>query len=117
MTQQHHIDPATLEMLLEVLEDGFPTLVETFISDSQLRIDDIKAGLEANHAEAVRRSAHSLKGSSSNLGAVVLAELSQRLELAAQGGDLQDVPGIIERIEVEFFAVKDTLSPWLSTAS
>lgn len=117
MTQQNHLDMATVEMLLEILEDGFPTLVETFITDSQLRINEIRAGLQDANAEAVRRAAHSLKGSSSNVGAQVLTDYSQTIESSAQGGQLQGLTEKLGELEAEFLAVKNILSRMIDRVS
>lgn len=115
MAEENHVDSATVDMLVEILEDGFPTLVETFIADSRLRISEIRAGLEKGDADAVRRSAHSLKGSSSNVGAGVLTELSQQLEVAARDGQLQGQEETLASLEAEFLAVEKILSDKLTT--
>jgi len=114
MTQKHHIDMATVDMLREILEDGFPTLVDTFITDSRFRISEIRAGLQEANAEAVRRAAHSLKGSSSNVGAQLLTDYSQTFELAAQNNQLQGLKELLEEVEAEFVTVTDILSRWLT---
>lgn len=115
MTLENHIDNATLEMLVDILEEGFATLVETFVTDSQFRFAEIRAGLAENDADAVRRAAHSLKGSSGNVGAQQLAELSQRIELAARDGKLAGLDQILAQLESEFLVVKTILSERLAT--
>lgn len=115
MTQRNHIDNATLDMLVEILEAGFPALVETFITDSEFRIGEIRTGIGAGDSDAVRRAAHSLKGSSSNLGAQPLTELSQKIELAARDGKLAGLDEVLTQVEAEFIAVKTILSARLAT--
>ncbi|MEX1033582.1 MAG: Hpt domain-containing protein [Cellvibrionaceae bacterium] len=102
MNDQQHIDPATLDMLEEVLEDGFIGLLETFIDDSRVKIVSLKSGLADANADVVRRSAHSLKGSSSNLGANPMAELCQRVEQQAREENLEGLDDIVEQIEAEY---------------
>lgn len=115
MTEQNHIDDATLDMLVEILEDGFSTLVETFITDSRFRISELTTGLGENDANLVRRAAHSLKGSCSNVGAQRLAALSEKLELSARAGDLTGLDQVLVQVEAEFLVVKAILSERLAT--
>lgn len=113
MTNQKHLDMATMDMLQDVLEDGFTGLLETFISDSAERIDCLRAGMANSDADMVRRSAHSLKGSSSNLGANVMAELSVQIEERARDNELSDLVPLVEQLETEFEAVARAMQEML----
>jgi HPt (histidine-containing phosphotransfer) domain-containing protein len=93
-----HLDPDVLSALREVMEDGFSTLIDTFLTDSKERLQRIKAGDAAQIFEA----AHSFKGSSSNMGALVLASLCHELEQLAKDNDLQGAGVLVDKIEQEF---------------
>jgi len=97
-----HVDMDTLNMLKEIMEDGFKTLLETFVNDSHSRIEDLRAGLQAGDSDAVRRAAHSLKGSSGNLGANPLAALCLTVENRSKDGDLQGLEADLMAIENEY---------------
>jgi histidine phosphotransfer protein HptB len=105
MNNQLHVDMATLDVLQEVLEDSFAGLLATYMEDSQARIESLKVGLLEADVDLVRRSAHSLKGSCSNLGANVMAELCCQVEQQACKDNLDGLHAIIEQIEREFRTV------------
>ena len=75
-----HIDNEQLAELKDVLEDEFGILISTYLADAKLRLQLIEQGLQNQDYEAVRLAAHSLKGASANLGALLLAELCEKLE-------------------------------------
>ncbi len=70
-----HIDAEQLAELKEVLEDEFSVLIETYVTDAQFRLQLIQNGINNQDYEAVRLAAHSLKGASANLGALLLAQM------------------------------------------
>lgn len=76
----NHLDMEQLAELKEVLEDEFEVLINTYLTDAQLRLKLIEEGLDTKNYEQVRLAAHSLKGASANIGALVLAQLCEELE-------------------------------------
>ena len=83
-----YLDEALLEELRNILDEEFPALINTYIQDSGVRLDDLRQAFARGDADAVRKSAHSLKGASANLGLVHLSELCLVLEEAAREGAL-----------------------------
>lgn len=79
-----HLDVVLLEELRDILEDEFPSLISAYIQDSTVRVEDLSQAMTRGDAEAVRKAAHNLKGSSANLGLVYLAELCRIVEDAAR---------------------------------
>ncbi|NIB43202.1 Hpt domain-containing protein [Pseudomaricurvus alkylphenolicus] len=108
MTQS--VDTETLAMLKEVMEDDFNNLINTFLDDARQRLPLLREQLAASDYEALRRTAHSLKGSSSNLGAMPLSELCFQVEHRANEHQLSGVEGILQEIDAEFQQVSDILS-------
>lgn len=100
-----HVDNDTLAELKELMEDEFPTLIHAYLSDSSTRIAEMAETIERADAEGLRRAAHSLKGSSSNLGAVTLSALCLALEQQARVGDLFGAREQLTGIQEEFAAV------------
>ncbi|WP_434456076.1 Hpt domain-containing protein [Stutzerimonas urumqiensis] len=101
-----HLDSAVLATLQDVMEDEYPVLLDTFLKDSEERVQLLHQALEAGDGEALRRAAHSFKGSCSNMGAMLLTELCRALEDAARQGALEQADGLIDRIEREFAIVR-----------
>jgi HPt (histidine-containing phosphotransfer) domain-containing protein len=65
--------------------------------------------VEKNDAGALERTAHTLKGSSSNMGATRMAAVCAELEEAGASGDLGRAPGLLARLEEEFGRVRPAL--------
>lgn len=97
-----HADPAALEALREVMEDEYPLLLDTFLSDSQLRLRKLH---KSSDLVELRDAAHSFKGSSSNMGALRLAQLCSELEQYCRHGVLDGVDAHVQRIDREFVLV------------
>ncbi len=98
-----HVDEKVLSALQEVMEDEYPALLDTFLNDSQHRLLALQA---ASDPQAISLAAHSFKGSSSNMGAVVLAQLCSRLEQCANQPSGCDIQQLIREIDQEFGEVR-----------
>lgn len=101
-----HFDNRVLMTLQDVMEGEYPVLLDTFLTDSEERLRLLQNGCMRGDAEDLRQAAHSFKGSCSNMGAALLAELCRQLEDIARLGRLADAPELIERIEREFAIVR-----------
>ncbi|EXF43886.1 Hpt domain-containing protein [Pseudomonas sp. BAY1663] len=97
-----HLDSAVLATLQDVMESEYPVLLDTFLADSEERVRLLKRAWRAGEAETLRQAAHSFKGSCSNMGATLLAELCRELEDLARREQLDHAPVLIESIEREF---------------
>ena len=69
--------------------------------------------LDEKESDELRRAAHSIKGSSSNIGAMKLAGICQKIEDLAHSGDLANVAGLITDVETEYSSVKAVLETYL----
>jgi histidine phosphotransfer protein HptB len=76
------IDRATFEALQQTAGAEFVgELVDTFLAEAPLMLQDLRGALAAGDAERFRRAAHSLKSNSNTFGALTLGELAKKLEL------------------------------------
>ncbi|PRA31315.1 Hpt domain-containing protein [Pseudomonas poae] len=98
-----HLDPQVLSGLQEVMEGEYPKLLDTFLDDSQKRVEALRKARD--DAQALGQIAHSFKGSSGNLGAVRLAQLCQRLE-AESVEAAADLGALVDQIDREFAVVR-----------
>jgi histidine phosphotransfer protein HptB len=105
-----HVDLETLETLKEVMEDDFQLLIETFLGDATSRIHKLQSEAGSLSSEDLRIEAHSLKGSSSNIGAPQLSQLCFILEEKGRKGLLEGVETDVEAVVAEFEIVKGILS-------
>jgi signal transduction histidine kinase/CheY-like chemotaxis protein/PAS domain-containing protein/HPt (histidine-containing phosphotransfer) domain-containing protein len=89
---------------LRDLEPGDPSLLLRFIDrfgdGARQRATDLRAAHSAGDAEGQGRIAHGLKGSASNLGATVLADVCKQVEDLGAAGRLAD-EALVARVEDE----------------
>jgi histidine phosphotransfer protein HptB len=83
------------------MEDQFPLLLHTYIRDATDALTDMAAALTDGDAEHLRRRAHSLKGSSANLGASLLAQHLQQLEDHALDANLERAESVFITAQLE----------------
>lgn len=104
-----HLDYGTLDTLREVMEDDFELLVDTFLQDSSERIRTLHTVIQRADADAIRRAAHSFKGSSGNIGASRLSALCSELERKILANNVEGLADDLQLIEQEFSEVQPLL--------
>ena len=92
------IDQNLLSELREIMEDEFPSLLRVFLSESQAQYDRLQQALAQGDFEGVRTNAHSLKGTSGNIGASQLRTLCQTMEYAAKEAQVEVCQPTLEQI-------------------
>lgn len=102
----NHLDRDVLNTLQDIMEDEYPVLLDTFVTDSEERLRLLQNAQQEQDAQAMRRAAHSFKGSCSNMGAKALAESCRDLEELARRGELAESAQLVSRIEREFAIVR-----------
>jgi HPt (histidine-containing phosphotransfer) domain-containing protein len=85
-------------------------IVGIYIEDTPKRIADLKAALAAGDVATFTRAAHTIKGSSANVGAQVLKGISERLESMSRKEGLANAAPMIADCEAEFARVAAALS-------
>ena len=97
------VDRGVLSILQEVMEEGYADLLDIFLADSEERLDVLRT---ADSTALLVATAHSFKGSSSNMGAVRLTELCHRLEQQASSSSCTGVQELVREIDREFAAIR-----------
>ena len=100
-----HLDQVLLNELRELMEDDFSVLLDAYLMESPTQRQAIETALSDGDVEALRRSAHSLKGSSSNIGASALAGYCRQLEEQAHQADSATLQAMLADLIQEFDAV------------
>lgn len=108
-TEGQHLNMNTLSELKEIMQKDYVLLLNTFMHDSVAKLDSIKAAADQGSASELRESAHSFKGSSSNMGAVRLAILSKEIERRAKENRLAGVESLVENLQDEYKIVRQLL--------
>jgi HPt (histidine-containing phosphotransfer) domain-containing protein len=106
--QDPHLDSAVLASLQDLMEGEYPVLLDTFLADSDERVRLLAEALHTQNAQLLRLTAHSFKGSCSNMGALLLADLCKQLEDLGhrQALDVAAAATLIEHIDREFAIVR-----------
>jgi HPt (histidine-containing phosphotransfer) domain-containing protein len=84
-------------------------LTQMFFDDTRSSLATLRKALEEGDAQSVERVAHTLNGSSSNMGAVRMAALCAELENVGASGKLSRGPELLEHVEAEFERVHSAL--------
>lgn len=109
MTSAEHLNKDALAELKMIMGDEFSMLLDTFRTDSVQRIEAIRQAVNEKDSEAIRRAAHSFKGSASNMGAVELCSLCRRLEELGFQGKTEGADQLFDAIEQEYELVSAEL--------
>ncbi|MCP3848716.1 MAG: Hpt domain-containing protein [Gammaproteobacteria bacterium] len=104
------IDFNVLNELKEIMEDDFDELISVFESDAQVQIENLKAAIDTSNAADVRCIAHTIKGSSANLGLTDLSECCRVLEFEATENSLVKADVLLEKIIKEYDVIITTLA-------
>jgi histidine phosphotransfer protein HptB len=106
MPEPSAIDPQAIENL-RALNPGdndefLREIAGIFLEDTPQRIAELDQSLAAGDAAKFTRAAHSIKGSSANLGAMDLRAVAEKLEHQSRTDGLDGVSPLIAQLKVEF---------------
>ena len=104
------IDLPTFEALQQTTGAEFVVeLVDTFLAEAPLMLDELRQSITAQSADRFRRAAHSLKSNSNTFGALAMGRMAKALELgalpAADGASAQ----ALDALSAEFARVTAAL--------
>ena len=108
------IDANLLDELQDIMEEEFPLLLETYLTESQTQYQRVVQSAGSNSLNDLRRCAHALKGSCANVGAARSAQICQAIEQAAASGDTEPLSQQIALLEAELEIVRKALNERLS---
>jgi len=107
------IDWSVLEKMIPLQPPGSETLLKRVISlylDTSLGLmKEIRAAVEGSDADALHRSAHTLKSSSAYLGALAFSGICKELELMGRGKALAEAKERLAALEKEYRRVRESL--------
>ena len=80
-------------------------IIGIYLEDTPKRLAELRTFLKSGDVAAFTRAAHTIKGSSANVGAQVLKGIAERLEGQSRRDGLGLVEGMIAESEAEFARV------------
>ncbi|KAF0112121.1 MAG: multi-sensor hybrid histidine kinase [Chloroflexi bacterium] len=84
-------------------------LIELYKKDAPKLIDQMEIAINQKNTEGILRLVHTLKGSSSQIGAIKLEQLCQRLEILIKQSVIDNLDIQIASIKHEFIQLSDAL--------
>jgi CheY-like chemotaxis protein/HPt (histidine-containing phosphotransfer) domain-containing protein len=106
------LDPKALEKLRNMVggdTEFLAELIDTFLEDAPLLLEEMQQALWADDAAVLRRAAHNLKSNSAEFGATLLHELCRELEEMGKAGTMVGAAEKVEQASVEFNRVQSAL--------
>jgi CheY-like chemotaxis protein len=85
-------------------------VVEAYVGDTPQQLQALRRAIAAVDPNNLRKTAHSLKSSSANVGAETLAQLCKEMETLGRTETTEGASGILTDMELEFQAVRNSLS-------
>lgn len=114
MSETSAIDPQAIENL-RALNPGdndefLREIAGIFLEDTPLRMNELDQSLAAGDIATFTRAAHSIKGSSANLGAIGLRAVAEKLEHQSRTEGLGNVTGLLADLRQEFIRAQTELN-------
>jgi HPt (histidine-containing phosphotransfer) domain-containing protein len=107
------LNKARLAELDDLEIEGEPSLVveliDDFLHSAEVTIEALRTALANGAFDEVQRSAHSLKGSSLNIGADGVGRLCAEMEMNARNGTEEVKKDLLERIDRELEGARSAL--------
>ena len=120
MPADPELDPRVIERLRALTPPGEPDvlaeILQVFLEEVPKRIRALDAAAAAGDVSQVARLAHSLKGSSGNVGARSLFDVAQRIDDLAKAGDLPRVTPLVATLTGEYHRVELAIKQLLQTS-
>ncbi len=111
------IDPTVLDRYRAMMGDDarefVAELIGIFLEDTPGLIVNMREAVVRGDADGLRRSAHTLKGSSASVGAMGLSALCQELQAMAEAEALEGALQKVSQVEAEYERVKVALETTL----
>lgn len=105
------IDRATFDALQKMTGREFTLeLVDTFLQEAPLMIDELRRALAAQDADKFRRAAHSLKSNSNTFGALSLGAMARELEVGGMAKVTQSNGRALDALAGEYALVAAELA-------
>jgi signal transduction histidine kinase/HPt (histidine-containing phosphotransfer) domain-containing protein/ActR/RegA family two-component response regulator len=107
------LDVKVLNAIRSLQQEGTPDLlgavIRTYMSEAPHLLEKLSAAVRQGNSSVTYQTAHSLKSSSANVGALTLAELLSQLEAMAKESSLDQAPTVLAHIAREYERVRTAL--------
>jgi signal transduction histidine kinase/DNA-binding response OmpR family regulator len=91
MSSHSVIDNGVLQELYEIMEEDFVSIIESYLKSAPGLMHGIRVAVKDGDMDALVKSAHPLKSSSANVGAMELSVLARELEFKGRENERSDL--------------------------
>jgi HPt (histidine-containing phosphotransfer) domain-containing protein len=98
-------DPAAFEQQTGGDADLHAEIIQMFLEDCPMRVEEIRAAVVGGNAAALVSSAHALKGSAAYLSASIVRGRAGDLERLGREGNLADAKAMLEQLDAAVAAL------------
>jgi CheY-like chemotaxis protein/anti-sigma regulatory factor (Ser/Thr protein kinase) len=113
------IDRARLDELAELGDEEDPewimSILQKFEEDTASRVVKLVVAAETGDAPTLGQTAHALKGSCCNLGAIQMASIAEGLQVLGQSGSTTGAADMVHALETAFARAKAAIEQYTST--
>ncbi|MEM5786894.1 MAG: response regulator [Syntrophobacteraceae bacterium] len=115
------IDPSVLDNLGSAFGSNSPNILSMvanlYFSNSPTLLEELRVAMNKTDIRGIGEAAHTLRSTSANLGANVLADLCRRVEERSRQGITGNMEELIQQIETEYLKVRAALREILRSGS
>lgn len=114
MSEDQIIDMQAIDTLRQLSPDAggdfLRELIEIYMQDTPQRIAELDEALIKQDFPSFTRAAHTIKGSSSNFGAIRLTKLAHDLEMQGKASNLTASAELTPKLKSEYALVAEALT-------
>ncbi|WP_029406602.1 Hpt domain-containing protein [Thiomicrorhabdus sp. Milos-T2] len=110
-----HVDISNLDMLKDIIGDELKEVLNIYLESTPETLLKLEDAVASKTLATVQSQAHSLKGSSANVGANNLSMLSAELEQNAKNNHTDNMSALLIKIQTENIAVAQALKDYINT--
>jgi two-component system, sensor histidine kinase and response regulator len=120
MASDSALDPRVIDKLRQLTPAGeadvLAEILHLFLDEVPKKIRALQSAVEAGDAAEAARVAHSLKGSSGNVGADSMLDVCRRIDDLARAGDLAAVAPLLPALTSEYHRAELEIKHLLQTS-
>jgi HPt (histidine-containing phosphotransfer) domain-containing protein len=108
------INARVIQDLRDLQAGGAPgfliEIIDLFLKEAEIHLSKLRESLAAKDARVFERAAHTLKGSSGNLGALTMSKICSDLQTVGREANWPRAVEVLPALEAEYVTVKAELS-------
>lgn len=114
MSARDVLDPGVVERLRQLTPPGEPDVLREvlnlFLDEVPKKLGALRSAVASGDAAAVRRTAHSLKGSSGNIGARAMYDVCRQLDDRAGSEEPARLQPLVDALDAEYGEVERAIT-------